>query len=466
MMKGEQHLAKIFSSVEFDTEPRPGHREELWERMLLRRAWTRSKVFPGLRPDEETLAWCIAGIKIDIEPRGEHRRELLRRMLIRLKQTRVFAVPWAAARKKPRRILTTIRTSIAAAVVLLLVGVGVWMLSSGAILTSTAFAAVLEQVRRVRGVTYMMILQSEGHEPGMTEVAVSKTGDMRLVMSNGKMQIVNHSQGRRITLQSQRKTYTIEAFVPLGEGGGHDALQKLRELHDDAGERVGEEQLDGRTVNVFRVEERLQTTTIWADAETNLPVRIEYVRHRQAPDDSDEDAVACITTISNFVWDADLDESLFTTIPPKDYVSQEQYDPAPTEEHLVEALRFCADYSDGVFPRTLDKATLGRLLHAQLEKSQATQTVWLSDEASIVTSTTNAEQKRFHYVGKQSLQFIRQRSGDGGWHYRGGVTLGDTDEIVCWWAIPGTDRCRVLYGDLHLADMDRSDLPPTKAPQE
>jgi hypothetical protein len=41
------------------------------------------------------------------------------------------------------------------------------------------------------------------------------------------------------------------------------------------------------------------------------------------------------------------------------------------------------------------------------------------------------------------------------------VKLGDKKTPVCWWKPEGSEKYRILYGDLRVADIDEADLPKT-----
>jgi len=56
--------------------------------------------------------------------------------------------------------------------------------------------------------------------------------------------------------------------------------------------------------------------------------------------------------------------------------------------------------------------------------------------------------------------FAQQMKIDGTWHYAGkGIMLGDRDAPVCWWKDGGSDKYRIIYGDLRVEDIEEKDLP-------
>jgi len=53
----------------------------------------------------------------------------------------------------------------------------------------------------------------------------------------------------------------------------------------------------------------------------------------------------------------------------------------------------------------------------------------------------------------------------GGFGYRSeGVKLGDANKILFWYRPEGAENCRVVYGDLHVADEPEAKLPKNSKP--
>jgi hypothetical protein len=80
-------------------------------------------------------------------------------------------------------------------------------------------------------------------------------------------------------------------------------------------ERLGEKDIDGRSTTGFRISSKGTAWTIWADATTGEPVRVEMRSERGATG---------TVVIENFTFDTDLAESLFSLTPPTGYVWAEQ----------------------------------------------------------------------------------------------------------------------------------------------
>ena len=131
--------------------------------------------------------------------------------------------------------------------------------------------------------------------------------------------------------------------------------------------------------------------------------------------------------MSDFVWDADLDESLFSLEPPEGYtVEEKQFDDSgPGEKHLIEALSFWTEMSEGLFPSAINELGDPNKVRPMLVEK--------FDEDGDPKEEFDRALKMMNKVLK-GLMFAQQRKVDGSWHYAGdGVRLGDADTPICWW---------------------------------
>lgn len=108
-------------------------------------------------------------------------------------------------------------------------------------------------------------------------------------------------------------------FTPATDSSKRSILENLRELeqHEDAAPI--DDELDGKRVLKYRLEDGKTTTTLWVDPKTELPVRLE----REIVDHTPEIA-RNQWTLSDFEWDPKLEdvkdiEALFDTTPPAGY---------------------------------------------------------------------------------------------------------------------------------------------------
>ncbi len=107
-----------------------------------------------------------------------------------------------------------------------------------------------------------------------------------------------------------------------GMVSGNDLYRKFRDVPAARTEKLPEKIVDGKKVIGFVLKESVdqadkttwaETTTYWVDETTKLPVRIEYSGRNK-----DSNAHESYETArTDFIFDAPLDESLFSTDPPK-----------------------------------------------------------------------------------------------------------------------------------------------------
>ena len=115
---------------------------------------------------------------------------------------------------------------------------------------------------------------------------------------------------------------------------------------------LGEKEIDGRKVVGFHISNQPHGLIMWGDPKTGLPVRVEITSGIEG---------SVKATFSDFVFNADMDESLFSLEPPAGYtvtVRNVKTDVSPPEEKdLIEMFREYSRLFDGVFPDSLDFLT-------------------------------------------------------------------------------------------------------------
>ena len=94
-------------------------------------------------------------------------------------------------------------------------------------------------------------------------------------------------------------------------------------------------------------------TTIWGDPQTGLPILVELTM-AMLPDMK--------VTMTDFEFDVELDEALFSTDPPDGYSLQEFKVPTPAETDLLAALKLLSDHNAGRFPDTFNHAAIVTLM--------------------------------------------------------------------------------------------------------
>src|SRR5207244_4027655 len=135
------------------------------------------------------------------------------------------------------------------------------------------------------------------------------------------------------------------------ENGGQDFLawlQALKKLGDKPDKELGQQELDGKRVTGFVATQGNLTFTIWVDTATQELVRIEH-------DSPIKGTAYERAAMTDFRFDQQLDESLFSVAVPAGYTVQQLAVPSVPggEASVIEALRGYTKRDDGKFPPSL-----------------------------------------------------------------------------------------------------------------
>ncbi len=197
-------------------------------------------------------------------------------------------------------------------------------------------------------------------------------------------------------------------------------------------EELDERDLDGRRVFGFRVISTGQVQTLWGDAKTGQPVRVESTY--LGPPRSE-------VVMSDFEFDKPLDESLFSVEPPADYKTfTVPIDAAPpTEQDLVASLRRLSDALEGAFPTNLDTPGIAGAFGRLFKGKDTTQEEMMTEGAKIA----------------RGLQFAMLLPTTADAHYAGKEIKRDSPRAPIFWYRPAeAGKWRVIYNNLTVEDAD------------
>jgi hypothetical protein len=182
--------------------------------------------------------------------------------------------------------------------------------------------------------------------------------------------------------------------------------------------------------------------TVWKDIDTGLPIRIEQKHSRT------------LTLIwTDFEFDVVFDPNLFEVKAPEGYTLTEVAYPAkvvqPSEAHLIEGMRFLAEFLGGTFPEALEWPKIQQQMRTYVEENNVEiSPVQLKDMREAIGPFNK-------YVGRL---LSSPKSFD--LHYVGdGVRLGEAETVILWYRPEGTSFYRVVYGDLSVKDVTPENLP-------
>ena len=363
-------------------------------------------------------------------------------LIIREQKVRLKAAEKATAALKLRRtIMKSPITRIAAAAAVIIIAVtGIRYTMA----PSVTFAQVVEPILNARTIICDMIIGDDENDPVMHEIIVGS--HIRRTMSNmsNMAMVIDLDAEQMLSLDSESMT---AAYIDISGDLGQmtqsyvNALRNLiTRLKDNPNiQNLGEQMIDGHRAIGFTGGNSNEEVTVWADAETLLPVRI-YLRVGQMS-----------AILKNFVLDADVDESLISIdVPPGYTLKDGQFDLGnANEQDFVESLRIWAKViGDGVFPDTIgsesamkEMPVLGQKIGAlNLSEEQATQMGMAFGKGLLFLQIIDAHGDDWEYVGA-------------------GVKLGDASKAVFWYQLQGSSTYRVIYGDLSVKDVASENLP-------
>jgi len=419
----------------------------------------------------------------DVHKIAEETSEKFSRNLVASRQH----ILWGNIMKSP------ITKLAAAAVIVIAVLAGIHQFGGSLDGASVAFADVLEQIYKARTVTYKQTFFPGTEREFTVEDMRMEPGYLRNEMSHGDITIRDFSSGKDLHLMPGLKKAILTQRVGRNRGRRlFNYLDWISKLHEKDGEFIGQEKIDGQIADTFLAQKEFERTTIWVDPETNLPVRVEMVNFPHPdkniivphmslstrdfgggskPYTNEKGDTVRVSgrsiTISNtdgiqeemtrvmhdFVWDADLDESLFSLEPPEGYtVEEKQFDVSDRGENgLIGALAFWTEMSNGMFPSAInDLGDPNKVRPMLVEKFDRDGDPEEELEQAFGT---------MHEILK-GLMFAQQRKVEGTWHYTGdGVRFGEADKPICWWKSEDSDSYRVIYGNLSIGDAAVEDLP-------
>jgi outer membrane lipoprotein-sorting protein len=348
-----------------------------------------------------------------------------------------------------RTIMNSKITKLAtAAAVIVAVLVSFYYLGGSA---GTVYADVVERLHKARTLLYTVTTSTavEGMPDMQMEIAFKEPGYMRMTFPGGYVSVMDCIQGKGLSIIPDRKQFVEIEMSNLPDDVAQrqtEGIDRLRTLPERADEDLGERTMDGRAVHGFRVKEGGMINTVWIDPQTRdlVLVEMEFVN-----------APGMSATMTNFQFDVDLDDSLFSLTPPDGYTHvQLQLDVSEAgEQELVEFLRLWTTWTkDGTFPPTLNPAELAKVSMEMENAGKFAESV----------ESQSAEQPNLEHATKMTrgLMFVVSLPAESNCRYAGeNVEYGAAQTPIFWYQPSGSATYRVIYGDLSVKDVAPDDLP-------
>lgn len=309
------------------------------------------------------------------------------------------------SRNRWRWIMRSPVSRIAAAAIFVLAVSGVAMIFQGGGGTAFAFDDFAGPVLEAKTIQCTMTIEMKG-PPARTmtgEVMTLDGARMRQVTRLPDVPTVvtiqDFSQGKSLILVPASKTATVHTSTPnrkdnSPESGGLLTLIQLFQFvaEENPGikhESLGEKEIEGRKVVGFHILSQPHDLILWGDPMTGLPVRVEITMGVGG---------SMKTTFSDFVFNADLDESLFSLEPPAGYtvaVPGAKADvSSPQEEDLIEMFREYSKLNDDAFPDSLDFLTTSTIVGKKASIRMMTQNFW-QQKAPANSKPSEAQKREF-----------------------------------------------------------------------
>jgi outer membrane lipoprotein-sorting protein len=364
-----------------------------------------------------------------------------------------------------RWIMRSPVSRVAAAVVFVLTvtGVALWFHGGGA---TPAFADFAKPILEAKTAKFKITTEMEMNGQAITTTAevmvldaARSRQEMEMPDKSKMVMIFDWGRGKSLTLVPALKQATVLTMTNMPKGKipiDKDPLGWLRLLLLDARDKpdvkrepLGEKDIDGRRVVGFRVNTNGMVMSLWGDPKTGLPVRAEVT-------------MAMFTnvkmTLSDFVFNLDMDESLFSTEPPAGYTVQNmgKIDLSPAEEKdLIETFREYSKLNDGAFPDSLDMRAIIQIVAEKFVPG--------------MVGKPNEEQMQKMAEAQKKLQrglmFAVVLPPDADAHYAGkGVSLGAADTPIFWYRPKDANKYRVIYADLSVREAETPPSVPDAQP--
>jgi len=341
-----------------------------------------------------------------------------------------------------------IRKFALAAAIIIAAIIGLHYIAGPVGVTGTVYAEVVERLQKARTLIYTTTTTSpaEGIPSMQIEISFKEPGFMRTTMAGGYVTVMDWTSGKGISIIPPRKQYVEMEMSNLKNDpaqGQFDVIEKLRTLPERADEDLGEEEIDGRVLHGFRVNEDGVINTVWIDPQTRelVIVEMEFVN-----------APGMSGTMTDFQFDVELDDSLFSLTPPEGYTRLDvQVDTAEvSEQDLIEYLRLWSSWTkDGTFPPTFNPIELQKAAMEMKEQGR------FGDD-----QTTDQERLQHAMKMARGIMFVTRLPAESNWRYAGeDVKSGGARTAIFWYQPEGSVTYRVIYSDLSVEDAAPEDLP-------
>jgi hypothetical protein len=326
---------------------------------------------------------------------------------------------------------------------------------------------VLENIRKAHSVAYKQRIIDV--EDKISSNMVNSAGILRHDGGNGEIQIIDGHTGdlTGLTLYTKEKKAILARYIrPKYK---FDWLTWITERFGQNSEYKGRRIFQGRVADLYEVNQPLEKRSVWVDPETQLPL---YMEERHIPDSkiicpgvflrvTDFGGTGDLKMVfpgnvertfitSDFQWNVDVNDSLFSITPPPDYnvIETNLIVSEPNGTEIVDLLKFDIELYGPQFPANIDILADPNVNRLMLIKK--------FHKGGVPEEELNHAAEFFNILSR-AISFVEYTKAESNWFYDSNASVGDANAPVCWWKLKNGQGYRVIYGDLSIRDVN--DMP-------
>ena len=347
------------------------------------------------------------------------------------------------ARKSFGRIIMNSKWTKLAAAAVIVVAVVIGLQFVGG--STVTFAQVIQPILNANtAVLDIIIGVDEPNTPVIHDMVMGSR--IRRTMSNiaGNVSIIDLESGRILNLTEAKKE---AVYIDLkGLPSMPNYMDQLRsvivQLQDSPHfvvEDLGTRDIDGRKAVGFLAKHPRSEITIWADAKTGLPIRI------------DQKDGQMIVIAKNMQFDAPMDEALFSMEVPEGYKLQQMQIWICSARPRRTSSRVC-----GSWPRSSETGSSPTASRWRITSSRSRRSPRSSSSSSCPMKSSLCWARRCSSTFCSCGSSRARASGTIAARASSSATA---DKAIFWYRPRGSKTYRVIYGDLHVADVAPENLP-------
>jgi outer membrane lipoprotein-sorting protein len=233
-------------------------------------------------------------------------------------------------RKKNMGKLVTLATAV-----LITIAVGSSLLIDRT--ASKTFAAVIERVQRAKSVTCLLKSKDSNTAKATAQKIYVRDDAIRIETTGFGALIFDLKQEKALVLDERKKVAKFPMVIPRQGAPIPNPLEKMCNLRQENAERLEDETLDGKKVEVYRLKsvplmendigENIPNNNksdikLWVDSQTQLPAK--FVISPPKTPTAGSPYMPVHVEYSDFRWNENLDPSLFSLEVPKGYTVQKE----------------------------------------------------------------------------------------------------------------------------------------------